>query len=54
MKRPARNLSEDELESLDEQETLGTCFKDSDYGEKMAVVMVGGDCLLNSVVSSFF
>ncbi|XP_023693280.2 histone lysine demethylase PHF8 [Paramormyrops kingsleyae] len=31
VKRPARTLSEDELESLDEQETLGTCFKDSDY-----------------------
>lgn len=31
IKRPARHLSDDE--SLDEQETLGTCFKDSDYGE---------------------
>uniref|UniRef100_A0A8C1XDZ2 Histone lysine demethylase PHF8 n=1 Tax=Cyprinus carpio TaxID=7962 RepID=A0A8C1XDZ2_CYPCA len=31
VKRPARHLSDEE--SLDEQETLGTCFKDSDYGE---------------------
>lgn len=31
IKRPARHLSDEE--SLDEQETLGTCFKDSDYGE---------------------
>lgn len=30
IKRPARHLSDEE--SLDEQETLGTCFKDSDYG----------------------
>uniref|UniRef100_A0A673IU68 Histone lysine demethylase PHF8 n=1 Tax=Sinocyclocheilus rhinocerous TaxID=307959 RepID=A0A673IU68_9TELE len=29
VKRPARHLSDEE--SLDEQETLGTCFKDSDY-----------------------
>uniref|UniRef100_A0A3Q3K7P9 Uncharacterized protein n=1 Tax=Monopterus albus TaxID=43700 RepID=A0A3Q3K7P9_MONAL len=29
IKRPARHLSEEE--SPDEQETLGTCFKDSDY-----------------------
>ncbi|XP_056589374.1 histone lysine demethylase PHF8 [Triplophysa dalaica] len=29
IKRPARHLSDEE--SLDEQETLGTCFKDSDY-----------------------
>lgn len=32
IKRPARHLSDDE--SPDEQETLGTCFKDSDYGEQ--------------------
>lgn len=32
IKRPARHLSDEE--SPDEQETLGTCFKDSDYGEK--------------------
>ncbi len=31
IKRPARHFSDEE--SLDEQETLGTCFKDSDYGE---------------------
>lgn len=31
IKRPARHLSDEE--SPDEQETLGTCFKDSDYGE---------------------
>lgn len=31
IKRPTRHLSDEE--SLDEQETLGTCFKDSDYGE---------------------
>uniref|UniRef100_A0A8C9QTQ2 PHD finger protein 8 n=1 Tax=Scleropages formosus TaxID=113540 RepID=A0A8C9QTQ2_SCLFO len=31
IKRPARHLGEDEDESPDEQETLGTCFKDSDY-----------------------
>uniref|UniRef100_A0A8C6NML6 PHD finger protein 8 n=1 Tax=Nothobranchius furzeri TaxID=105023 RepID=A0A8C6NML6_NOTFU len=30
IKRPARHLSDEE--SPDEQETLGTCFKDSDYG----------------------
>lgn len=30
IKRPARHLSDDD--SPDEQETLGTCFKDSDYG----------------------
>ncbi|XP_051961871.1 histone lysine demethylase PHF8 [Xyrauchen texanus] len=29
IKRPTRHLSDDD--SLDEQETLGTCFKDSDY-----------------------
>ncbi|XP_073731436.1 histone lysine demethylase PHF8 [Misgurnus anguillicaudatus] len=29
IKRPARHLSDED--SLDEQETLGTCFKDSDY-----------------------
>lgn len=29
IKRPARHFSDEE--SLDEQETLGTCFKDSDY-----------------------
>lgn len=34
IKRPARHLSEEE--SPDEQETLGTCFKDSDYGEQYA------------------
>uniref|UniRef100_A0A673IUB5 Histone lysine demethylase PHF8 n=1 Tax=Sinocyclocheilus rhinocerous TaxID=307959 RepID=A0A673IUB5_9TELE len=33
VKRPARHLSDEE--SLDEQETLGTCFKDSDYGEQL-------------------
>lgn len=32
IKRPARHLSDEE--SPDEQETLGTCFKDSDYGEQ--------------------
>lgn len=32
IKRPARHLSDDD--SPDEQETLGTCFKDSDYGEQ--------------------
>lgn len=32
IKRPARHLSDEE--SPDEQETLGTCFKDSDYGER--------------------
>uniref|UniRef100_A0A8C9SZV9 Histone lysine demethylase PHF8 n=1 Tax=Scleropages formosus TaxID=113540 RepID=A0A8C9SZV9_SCLFO len=31
VKRPARHVSEDDEESLDEQETLGTCFKDSEY-----------------------
>ncbi|XP_064154994.1 histone lysine demethylase PHF8 [Anguilla rostrata] len=31
VKRPARHLSDDGEESVDEQETLGTCFKDSDY-----------------------
>lgn len=31
IKRPARHLSDEE--SPDEQETLGTCFKDSDYGK---------------------
>lgn len=33
IKRPARHLSDEE--SPDEQETLGTCFKDSDYGEQL-------------------
>uniref|UniRef100_A0A8C9YGB8 Histone lysine demethylase PHF8 n=1 Tax=Sander lucioperca TaxID=283035 RepID=A0A8C9YGB8_SANLU len=32
IKRPARHLSDED--SPDEQETLGTCFKDSDYGEQ--------------------
>lgn len=32
IKRPARHLSDED--SPDEQETLGTCFKDSDYGER--------------------
>lgn len=32
IKRPARHFSDEE--SPDEQETLGTCFKDSDYGEQ--------------------
>ena len=31
VKRPARHLSDED--SPDDQETLGTCFKDSDYGE---------------------
>ncbi|KAJ8370141.1 hypothetical protein SKAU_G00101690 [Synaphobranchus kaupii] len=31
IKRPTRHLSDDGEESVDEQETLGTCFKDSDY-----------------------
>ncbi|KAJ8257446.1 hypothetical protein GJAV_G00185680 [Gymnothorax javanicus] len=31
IKRPAHHLSDDGEESVDEQETLGTCFKDSDY-----------------------
>ncbi|KAL4655478.1 histone lysine demethylase PHF8-like [Arapaima gigas] len=31
IKRPARHMSDDDEESLDEQETLGTCFKDSEY-----------------------
>lgn len=31
IKRPARHLSDED--SPDEQETLGTCFKDSDYGK---------------------
>ncbi|XP_036388791.1 histone lysine demethylase PHF8 [Megalops cyprinoides] len=31
IKRPARHLSDDGEDSVDEQETLGTCFKDSDY-----------------------
>lgn len=33
IKRPARHLSDDD--SPDEQETLGTCFKDSDYGKQI-------------------
>lgn len=36
IKRPARHLSDEE--SPDEQETLGTCFKDSDYGKYHTVL----------------
>lgn len=33
IKRPTRHISDED--SPDEQETLGTCFKDSDYGEHL-------------------
>lgn len=47
IKRPARHLSDEE--SPDEQETLGTCFKDSDYGEQF----IKRHCLSLFVAMSF-
>jgi len=37
IKRPARHLSDEE--SPDEQDTLGTCFKDAEYGEEPVCVL---------------
>lgn len=46
IKRPARHLSDEE--SPDEQETLGTCFKDSDYGEQHTCGLTSDAALINA------
>ena len=50
IKRPARHLSDEE--SPDEQETLGTCFKDSDYGEQVMVKVLMFIVPLHHVIRS--